>query len=157
MPRKRCCGLVVNEPYCTTFIPAGVPNSAIVVLGIEELEALRLKDLLEYDQCTCASEMGLTRPTFQRILHSARAKVTAALVKGQKIVIQGGNYMVKNRIFECVKCGHVWEVEPCTNGGKHGYEIPCPKCGSMEKIKIDAEGRRHACAGKGHGGGCCGH
>lgn len=160
MPRKRCCGLVVDEPHCGKFIPEGIADSSTVVLGVEELEAIRLKDLLGYDQSICANEMGLSRPTFQRVLRSARAKVALALVEGQTINIQGGNYMVKNRIFECSKCGHTWEVEPCTDGGKHGYEIPCPKCGSMDKLKIDAEGQKHACAGRGHahgGGCCCGH
>lgn len=66
---------------------------------------------------------------------------------------------MKNRVFECVECGNVWEVEPCTAGGKHGYEIVCPKCGSMKKMKVE-EGVKHACGGggrqHGHGHGCCG-
>lgn len=66
-----------------------------------------------------------------------------------------------NRKFECQDCGHVWEVEPCTNGGKHGYELACPKCGSMKKIKISEDGQKHVCSGGHHGehehGGCCGH
>jgi phage FluMu protein Com len=65
----------------------------------------------------------------------------------------------KNRRFECEDCGHIWEVEPCTAGGMHGYEIPCPKCGSMNKIKIGDDGQRHMCGGghHEHGGGCCCH
>ena len=61
-----------------------------------------------------------------------------------------------NRVFECVECHHVWEVEPCTEGGKHGYEIACPECGSMKKLKLE-NGEKHACGGHGHQGGCCGH
>lgn len=71
---------------------------------------------------------------------------------------------MKNRKFECQDCSYTWEVEPCTKGGKHGYEIACPKCGSMKKIKIDESGQKHVCGGgshhgheHGHGGGCCGH
>ena len=66
-----------------------------------------------------------------------------------------------NRVFECVDCGQVWEELPCTEGGKHGYEIACPKCGSMKKSKI-SNGMKHACGGQGHdhhehgaAGGCC--
>jgi Mrp family chromosome partitioning ATPase len=76
---------------------------------------------------------------------------------------EGGEDMIKNRKFECQDCGHIWEVEPCTEGGKHGYEIACPKCGSMKKIKIGEDGQKHVCGGNhhghehGHGGGCCGH
>jgi|GEM_PF-6019908 len=40
------------------------------VLKIEELEALRLKDLEELDQEQCAEKMGISRQTFQRILNS---------------------------------------------------------------------------------------
>lgn len=60
---------------------------------------------------------------------------------------------MEKRIFECVDCGQIWEIEPCTAGGQHGYEVPCPKCGSLKKLKLE-NGRKHACAG-GHGGGCC--
>lgn len=66
---------------------------------------------------------------------------------------------MKNRVFECVSCHHVWEEEPCTVGGRHGYEIHCPKCGSLKKMKLE-NGRKYICAGggpnKGAGHGCCG-
>lgn len=71
-----------------------------------------------------------------------------------------------NRVFECVGCAQVWEEPPCTEGGKHGYEIACPKCGSMKKLKIN-NGEKHACGGADHAhshehshgssGGCCSH
>lgn len=66
-----------------------------------------------------------------------------------------------NRTFECQECKHVWEVPPCNEGGKHGYEIECPKCGSLKKIKLAANGERHVCGGAhSHtegGCGCGGH
>lgn len=73
-----------------------------------------------------------------------------------------------NRVFECAACGKVWEEKPCSEGGKHGYEILCPQCGSLKKNKL-VDGVRHACGGIGHAhdhghhgetghqGGCCGH
>ncbi len=156
MPRQRCCGLVDKEPVCRKFFPESEQGQKPVVVQIEELEAIRLKDIKEYEQAICAAVMGLSRPTFQRILHSARRKIAAALVEGRAIVIEGGNYIMKKRVFECVDCQHVWEVEPCKEGGKHGYEIACPQCGSMKKMKLD-NGVKHACGGQhGHGGGCCG-
>lgn len=159
MPRRRCCGLVEQEPCYRQFIPAEAVEEKLVILLVEELEAMRLKDLTGMDQTECAVTMGVSRATFQRLLNSAREKVTFALVEGQTIIIQGGTYMIKNRKFECQDCGHVWEVEPCTEGGKHGYEIACPQCGGMKKIKIGEEGQRHICGGghHGHGRGCCGH
>ena len=167
MARKRCCGLIEHEPDCQRFISEGHKKSKVIELGVEELEAVRLKDLGSLDQADCAAAMGLSRATFQRILQSARRKIAMALVEGRSIIIKGGNYMVKNRVFECQDCGHKWEVEPCTAGGKHGYEIACPQCGSMKKNKISEDGAKHACGGghghghdhghdHKHGGGCCG-
>ncbi|WP_425058246.1 hypothetical protein SCACP_28910 [Sporomusa carbonis] len=64
---------------------------------------------------------------------------------------------MENRVFECVDCKHVWEVAPCTAGGKHGWEIACPNCGSLKKMKLE-NGVKHVCGGGGHqhGHGCCG-
>lgn len=157
MPRRRCCGMVEEIPCCQRFVPEGEPGTGKYEISIEELEAVRLKDVESMDQAACAMAMGVSRPTFQRILQRARNKIALALVEGQTIIIQGGHYMLKNRVFECADCGHTWEVEPCTckEGGRHGYEIPCPKCGSMKKFKLNDEQGKHACGG-GHGGGCCG-
>lgn len=157
MPRRRCCGLVNQEPNFLKFTPDGHAETQAITLQVEELEAVRLKDIELMDQVTCGIAMGVSRTTFQRILQSARTKIASALVFGQTILIKGGCYMVKNRKFECSDCGEIWEVEPCTEGGKHGYEIPCPKCGSMNKIKLSEDGARHACGGHDHDhdGGCC--
>lgn len=61
-----------------------------------------------------------------------------------------------NRVFECQSCKHIWEVAPCSEGGKHGYEIECPQCKGLEKVKID-KGVRHECGGAEHihGHDCC--
>jgi len=159
MPRRRCCGLIDNVPVCQKFMPEKQSSGQPVVIHLEEIEAVRLKDQNGLEQNDCALAMGLSRQTFQRILHSARAKIAAALLEGRTIIIEGGNYIMKMRTFECVDCHHVWEVEPCTAGGKHGYELACPKCGSMQKMKLE-DGVKHACGGghhHGHGhGGCCG-
>ena len=62
-----------------------------------------------------------------------------------------------NRIFECAACGDTWQEPDCTAGGKHGYEIACPKCGSMHKLRIEADGQKTSCGGhQGGHGGCCG-
>jgi len=162
MSRKRCCGLIEREPDCQRFVPEDPKKIKSVELRIEELEAVRLKDLGKMDQAGCAAVMGLSRATFQRILQSARTKIAMTLVEGCSIIIKGGNYMIKNRVFECQDCAHKWEVEPCSAGGQHGYEIACPKCGSMNKNKFSEDGTKQACGG-GHdhshnhkeGGGCC--
>lgn len=163
MARKRCCGLVEDEPICRKFIGVPPMGQRTINLKIEELEAVRLKDLVGLEQTQAAFAMGLSRATYQRVLQSARRKISEALVNGNELLIEGGDYMVKNRKFECQECQHVWEVAPCSEGGKHGYEIACPECSSMKKIKLGEDGARHACGGGhhhgegGHGGGCCGH
>jgi uncharacterized protein len=49
--------------------------------------------------------------------------VATALIEGRTIIIEGGNYVLKNRVFECVDCGEVWEVEPCSVGGSKVYVL----------------------------------
>ncbi len=72
------------------FKPQGVPMSTLNILNInkEELEVLRLKDLEELDQNECAKKMNTSQSTFQRILSSARKKVSKALVEGLAIKIE---------------------------------------------------------------------
>ncbi len=146
MVRKRCIGLVDNLPCCQKFIAEGQPNQNPLVLGIEELEAIRLKDMCGLDQFECASQMGLSRPTFQRLLQTARSKMASALVEGRTIIIRGGNYIEKRRSFECTECKHTWDEGTFSENGKRGYEISCPRCGSIKKYKIFGGGQKIICS-----------
>lgn len=67
-----------------------------VALAVEEIEALRLKDLEGLDQTDAAVRMNVSRPTFQRILVKARGKVAEALFHGKAIRIGGGDFHVAN-------------------------------------------------------------
>jgi len=99
-----------------------------VVLGIDELEALRLADLEGLYQERAARRMRVSRPTFSRIVEAARRKVAEALVRGRAIKIEGGHIIVADqRIFRCRACRHEWQ-EP------HGAGRPaaCSSCGSKE-------------------------
>ena len=159
VPRKRCCGRVEAIPCCRRFTPEGGDAAGSVDLFLEELEAIRLKDVDRLDQAECSVAMGLTRSTFQRVLNSARRKIAVALLEGQVIRIEGGYHIMKDRMFECKSCAHQWAEKPCSMGGKHGYEIACPACGSMEKSKLE-NGVKQACGGQHHEhghSGCCGN
>jgi predicted DNA-binding protein (UPF0251 family) len=68
-----------------------------VSLAVEELEAVRLKDLEGLDQEKAAATMNVSQPTFHRVLESARRKIADALVGGKAIKIEGGEYVVKRR------------------------------------------------------------
>lgn len=59
----------------------------IVELSLEEIEALRLKNIEQLDQSECADKMHTSQSTFQRILSSAYSKVSRALVNGKAIKI----------------------------------------------------------------------
>jgi predicted DNA-binding protein (UPF0251 family) len=115
-----------------------------VSLTVDEFEAIRLKDLEGLEQTTAAESMGISQPTFHRVIESARKKVAEALVNGKAIRIEGGDYMAESsRKFKCYVCGHEWE-EP------HGTGRPgkCPKCGSTN-IHRAPEDRGYARAGRG--------
>lgn len=63
-----------------------------VVLTMEELEAVRLKDVEDLDQEDAAERMQISRPTYRRILVGARSKIADALTSGKAIRIEGGVY-----------------------------------------------------------------
>jgi len=85
---------VESTPKVSVFKPAGIPRSCLeeVVVKLEELEAIRLKDFLGLEQEEGALRMGVSRPTFQRILMEGREKIARALIEGYAIRIEGGNY-----------------------------------------------------------------
>jgi predicted Fe-Mo cluster-binding NifX family protein/predicted DNA-binding protein (UPF0251 family) len=64
-----------------------------VLLGRDELEAIRLKNLVGLSQEQAASQMGVSQPTFHRLLVSAHQKLTDAVVNGKALRIEGGNIM----------------------------------------------------------------
>jgi len=84
-------------PGVTYFKPAGIPLRALEenLLSLEELEALRLRDHERLSQIDCAQKMNVSRPTFQRILASARRKIADTLLAGKALRIEGGNYELK--------------------------------------------------------------
>ncbi len=59
----------------------------IVELTLEEVEALRLKNIQNLSQVECAKKMHTSQSTFQRILASAYQKISTALIEGRAIKI----------------------------------------------------------------------
>jgi uncharacterized protein len=97
MPRPRRCRRIRHKPNINYFKPAGVPLSVLeeITISFEELESIRLKDTLNFDQNTCAIQMNVSQPTFHRLLLDARKKIGLALVKGLAIRIEGGDFIYK--------------------------------------------------------------
>lgn len=127
---------IENIPTIPYFVPsekdvAEVPKN---ILKLEELEAIRLKDLEGLEQGECAEKMEVSRPTFQRILLSAREKIADSLVNGKIIHIEGGNFTRNICPVRCLECGKDWmesyeNLESIKNG-----EYSCPGCGSTKIV-----------------------
>jgi len=105
MPRRPCCKRVAELPGASYFKPRAIPLSELaeVILGVEELEAMRLAHLEGLYQEEAAQRMQISRATFGRTLATAHRKVTEALVKGCALRIEGGAFHL-------------------------GGETPCPRC-----------------------------
>ncbi len=154
MVRPRRIRRIFFKPNVTYFKPAGVPlrNLKEVILSFDESEALRLIDIEGMEQNEAARKMEISQPTLSRLLKYGRRKLADAVINGQAIKIQGGNFkMVMLRggrfrapamggrgrmggfaagpggICKCPKCGY---EEPQIRG-QPCMSKKCPKCGSQ--------------------------
>lgn len=138
------------QPDITYFKPAGVPmiNLKETVLSFDELEAIRLIDSEKMEQNKAGEKMKISQSTLSRLLREGRKKLADAIIQGNAIKIQGGNFkMVKptergfgrglggggrmggfaegpGGICKCPKCGYEEPQvrgQPCMNK-------KCPKC-----------------------------
>lgn len=124
---------IENIPEVTFFVPAktcssGCPRNTLL---FEELEAIRLKDKEGLEQEECAKRMQVSRPTFQRILLSAREKVADSLISGKAIHIEGGNYTRNICPVKCAVCGREWTESYENLGAAQSGGYACPFCGSV--------------------------
>lgn len=156
MPRPRCRARVRGLPAVSIFKPRGVPTSRleIIELAVEEFEALKLADLQGLYHAEAAARMEVSRPTFGRILASARGKTAAALAHGKGIAIEGGHYRQKT------SGGHGMKIAVATDAknqiSKHFgrsavmsvYEIEDGKILGREDRPMPQRGKG---AGHGHG------
>ncbi len=110
MPRPRNPRQVRCMPCADYFKPRGIPLRALeeVTLAVEELEALRLADLEGMEQVAGAEQMEVSRPTFARVLASARKKVADALVNGKALRIEGGVFRMAEGVPFWGRHGHGW-------------------------------------------------
>ena len=136
MPRPPKWRRVGALPPVTHFKPVGIPLHMLdaVQLSVEEAEAIRLRDLEGLEQEACAERMRVSRPTFHRVLASARSKLADALVNGKAIRIEGGNFEMAERVFRCAEDGQEWNVSFDTMVG----DVPpiCPRCHGQNAAPI---------------------
>ena len=105
--RRRICGF----PEVSEFIPAGNYDCSkdAVIMSMEEYETLRLIDYEGMTQEQCAENMQVARTTVQHIYALARKKLSAMLVEGRELKIQGGDYCLCEGDMPCCfkgRCRH---------------------------------------------------
>jgi predicted DNA-binding protein (UPF0251 family) len=127
MSRPFKCRRVCFLPGITYFKPAGIPLRMLTEnqLTVEEMEAIRIRDLEHLEQEECAQKMDISRPTFQRVLTSARRKIADSLVAGKALRIEGGNFELAFSRFRCLN-GHVWDMPLAKTAGSASES--CPVC-----------------------------
>ncbi|HKL43866.1 MAG TPA: DUF134 domain-containing protein [Candidatus Absconditabacterales bacterium] len=72
------------------FKPIGIPRSQLeeTVLGHDEVETLRLKNIEKMDVVSGAKEMEISKSTFARIYKQAVDKLSDAIINGKAISIE---------------------------------------------------------------------
>jgi predicted DNA-binding protein (UPF0251 family) len=128
MARPQKNRIVGHDPDVCYFKPRGVPLKYLeeVHLTVDEMEALRLADLVGLSHEDAGRQMGVSRATFGRIVQRARHLVAEALINGMAIRVAGGNYRLQRgeRTFRCCSCRHQWLDQECS-----GRPQLCPACG----------------------------
>lgn len=130
MSRPRRLRRILEEPQIRCFKPEGTNMDSLesVKITIDEFEAIRLRDYHNIQQKRSAEVMGISQPTFHRILSSARKKISKALIEGTPIIIIGDDFITDKERYICAICGFKW-----LNPGKEYHN--CPDCQS-EDIKL---------------------
>jgi len=152
MARPRRIRRISFQPDVTYFKPAGVPmvNLKESSLSFDELEAIRLMDSEGLDQTQSAKKMKISQSTLSRLLREGRKKLADAIIQGNALKIQGGNFKMamprgrglgRGRGFGgggrmgrfaagpsgncvCPKCGY----KEIHQTGVPCYQKKCPKC-----------------------------
>ncbi|NPA68461.1 MAG: DUF134 domain-containing protein [Chlorobi bacterium] len=142
MPRPQKKRKVNTPPLFTDFKPSGISarNLEEIVLSLDEFEALRLADFIGMSQEEAASEMEISRPTFTRLIETARKKSADFFINGKRLILEGGNIHFRKNIIKCEACGHAFHT------GLHAEIENCPHCGSSKLVNL--------AGGFGHGR-CC--
>jgi len=117
---------VKYPPDNVYFSSNGQHDEDSVILTVSGFEAMRLKHYINFNQKDAAEKMGVSQPTFSRILERAHQKVTQALYEGKKIKVYGGNIDYKTSFmgYGCLMCNHEWEDKQASKE----RIVECPKC-----------------------------
>jgi predicted DNA-binding protein (UPF0251 family) len=117
-------------PLMRGFKPFGIPrrDMDVVNLFLEEYEAIRMADYLNYTHEEASKKMNISRPTFTRIYEKARKKVATAFVEAKALIIDGGSAHFNEKWCRCKDCDNNFI-------NKQEAELFCPFC---ESTNIEA-------------------
>lgn len=89
-----------------------------IVIDHDELEALRLADILKKSHEEAAEKMKISRATFGRIISQARQKTSDSILNGKAIRIneEREEYSKLSGAGYCNGCGRGWKSK-LNNGG----------------------------------------
>jgi len=148
MPRPRKIRRVSKPPICSRFKPVGIPARLldVVDLSVDEYEAVRLADYEGLEHKEAAEKMGISRPTFTRLIDQSRKKIASGIIEGKEISIGGGDFQFMEHVVRCRNCGSTY------NYAQHAPD-KCPECNEddLENLNMYYQG------GKGRNRGRWGH
>jgi uncharacterized protein len=134
MVRPRIFRKISKEPEIRCFKPENENNDSLepIKITLDEFEAIRLRDYHNIQQIRSAEIMGISQPTFHRILASARKKISKALIEGNTIKIVGDDFITDKMRYKCNVCGFEWL-------SKDKEYDHCLDCQSKDIMKLEDE------------------
>ncbi len=135
MARPPMARILGSKMLVRGFRPYGASGIVAndVVVTFDEAEALRLADLEGLYQQAAAQRMGVSRPTFARIIESARRKVADALLNGKRLRIAGGVVAIQDK-----KPRPILVAVPITSRGQ--VEAHFGRCERLAVFTIGVDG-----------------
>jgi predicted DNA-binding protein (UPF0251 family) len=124
-----------------------------ITLGVDEVEAIRLADHERLDHQPASERMGISRPTFTRLLESARAKLAQCIIDGRELVIEGGDVDFEHSLMRCRDCGDEILGDAALGNEEPPADDPCKVCGSDNVDDLAAVALRGNPPGRGQGRG----
>lgn len=112
MPRKPSPKIIRSAPPITCLGPAKAESldSSLIILDMEEWEALRLVDYAGMDQQTAARSMGISRQSVQTLLASGRAKLARMVVEGLTLKIADTNIVAIKPNIQKSERKHIMKI-----------------------------------------------
>lgn len=126
MARPSRCRRICLEPEYDSFVPCGIREPEVVILNIDEFEAIRLIDYEKRTHEQCAAQMGISRTTATEIYQRARSKIADCLMNGKALHISGGNYkLCDGSAWKCCgkKCNRINHISNQNSGIRKETDI----------------------------------